>query len=311
MDWKYYKQMKKVFNIETHCRDECVKFIVKRYPVMMEQLKNRFDALPLDLTLQATFKHIFSNVTDVVDTREEYVKTHAVLLSISFQASEEDGLFIYLKQVTKLLRRLEVLNDGKEYDSELIVAQCQSMIRNLGIRKRELRKIDKDWTKEDKYKPDETRLERFKKYYIAETAILDADEVQSTNYQANSVIEHKIDNLTTNILKLQNKNSVLMANQEEMASIYKNGGVPAEITINGSGASTAKGPELAAYISQLLEECTQGNNSSSKGFSGGNTNQNVDPRKQQVEITDNLSTTVNLVESTCTMDSKSAPNGSG
>ena len=97
-----------------------------------------FNALPLYLTLQAAFKHLFSNVTDVVDTREEYVKTHAVLLSLSFQASDEDGLSNYLKQVTKLLRRLEVLN-GKEYDSDLIVAQCQLMIRNSGISKRELR----------------------------------------------------------------------------------------------------------------------------------------------------------------------------
>ena len=124
-----------------------MEFIVKQYPVIMETLKNKSDTLPLDLTLQAAFKHIFSNVTHVVDTREEYVKTHVVLLSLSFQASDEDGLSNYFKQVTKLLRRLEVLNDGKEYDSEMIVAQYQSMIRELGISKRELRKIDKSWTK--------------------------------------------------------------------------------------------------------------------------------------------------------------------
>ena len=71
---------------------------------------------------------------------------------------------------------MEVLN-GKEYNSELSVAQCQSMIRNSGISKRELQQIDKAWAKEDKGKPDETRFERFKEYYIAETAILAADEV--------------------------------------------------------------------------------------------------------------------------------------
>ena len=85
--------MKKVFNIETHCRDERMKFIVKCYPVIIEHLKNRFDVLLLDLVLQAAFNHIFSNVTDVVITQEEYVKTHAVLLSLSFKASDNDGLF--------------------------------------------------------------------------------------------------------------------------------------------------------------------------------------------------------------------------
>ena len=70
----------------------------------MEQLKSWFDALQFDLTLKEAFKHIFSNITDVVDRREEYVKK-TVLLSLSFLASEEDGLSNYLKQVTKLLRR--------------------------------------------------------------------------------------------------------------------------------------------------------------------------------------------------------------
>ena len=69
-----------------------------------------------------SFQTLFSNVTDAVDTREEYVKTHAVSLSLSFQASQEDGLFNYFKQVTKLLRRMEVLDGGKEYDKAMIVA---------------------------------------------------------------------------------------------------------------------------------------------------------------------------------------------
>ena len=68
-------------------------------------------------------EHVFDNVTDAVDTREEYVKTHAVLLSLSFQASEEDGLSNYLTLMTKTLRRMEVLT-GKEYDSDMCVAQC-------------------------------------------------------------------------------------------------------------------------------------------------------------------------------------------
>ena len=101
----------------------------------MKRLNTRFNDLSLDLTLQAAFKHIFSNITDVVATREEYMKTHTELLKLSFQASEEDGLSNYLDQVTKMLRQLEVLNSGKECDSEMIVAQCQSMIRESSIYK--------------------------------------------------------------------------------------------------------------------------------------------------------------------------------
>ena len=99
-----------------------------------------------------------------------------------------------------------------ESDSEMIVAQCQSMICNLGISKRELQKIDKEWIKEDEYKPDETRFERFKKYYITDTAILAADELQPTNNHANSAIQQKINDLSDLLVKLQNDNSVLMAN---------------------------------------------------------------------------------------------------
>ena len=45
--WKLYEQMKKVYDVETHCR-VCIKFIVKRYPTIMEHLKNKFDAIPLN-----------------------------------------------------------------------------------------------------------------------------------------------------------------------------------------------------------------------------------------------------------------------
>ena len=256
-----------------------MKIIVKRYPVIMEHLKNKSSALPLHLTLQAVFEHIFSNIIDVVDTREEYVKTYVVLLSLSFQASDEDGLFNYFKQVTKLLRRLEVLDGGKEYDSAMIVAQCQSMIRNSGISKRELRQIDKAWAKEDKGKPDEARFEQFKKDYIAETAIIAADQVQPTNNHANSAMQQKINELSESLVQMRQDNSVLMANQEELTA-YKNSGVPTEITTNG-GASVAPGPDLAALVSQLLDDRTR----STKGSSGSDTNQTVDPRKLQPEVT--------------------------
>ena len=75
-----------------------------------------------------------------------------------------------------------------------------------------------------------------------------------------------------------------MAYHEEMASIYKNGGVPAEITTDGEGGTLiAPGPDLTAYIGRLLDKRTQSN--SSKRSSGGDMNQNVDPKKQRVEIT--------------------------
>ena len=152
------------------------------------------------------------------------------------------------------------------------------MIHNSGISKCEVQKINKEWVKEDENKPDETRFKWFKKYYIAKTAILAADEVQPTINHANSAMQQPINNFSDLLVTLQNDNSVLMANQEEMASAYKNGGVPAEITTNG-GTSVAPGPDLTAYISQLIDDRTQGNNNSSEGSSGSNTNQNVDPRK--------------------------------
>ena len=62
----------------------------------------------------------------------------------------------------------------------MIVAKCQSMIRESGICKQELGKIDRDWAKDDKDGDDDTRFERFKTYYITEIAILAADEVQGT-----------------------------------------------------------------------------------------------------------------------------------
>ena len=86
------------------------------------------------------------------------------------------------------------------------------MIRNSGISKRELRQIDKAWAKEDKGKPNETRFERFKEYYIAKTAILAADEVQITTKHANSVMQQKIDELSESLVQMRQDNSVLMAN---------------------------------------------------------------------------------------------------
>ena len=75
-----------------------------------------------------------------------------------------------------------------------------------------------------------------------------------------------------------------MSNQEEMASIYKNSGVPTEITTDEEGgASVAPGQDLAAYIEQILDERAASSNSS-KGTSG-DTNRNVDIKKERVEIT--------------------------
>ena len=128
----------------------------------MSQLKTEFDALLLDLTLHAAFKYIMENVTVVVTTSDEYVKTQAELLGLSFEANDEDGLPNYLNQVMKKMRQLAVLNNGKAYDSELIVAQCQSKIGKSGIYKQELRKIDKDWTKEDQNADTDTKFKRFK-----------------------------------------------------------------------------------------------------------------------------------------------------
>ena len=69
---KHFEQLKKVFELETHCREKRLEFVVNRQPVIMSQVKTQFTDLPLDLTLQVAFKNIFSNVTNVVTTQEEY-----------------------------------------------------------------------------------------------------------------------------------------------------------------------------------------------------------------------------------------------
>ena len=175
---------------------------------------------------------------------------------------------------------MEVLDTGKENDSAMIVAQCQSMICNWGISKRELRQIDKAWAKEDKGKPDETRFEQFKKYYIVETVIIAVDEVQPANNHTNSAMQQKSNKLSESLVQMRKDNSVLIAKQEEMASAYKNVGVPTEITTNG-GATVEPGPDSAALDSQLLDDCIH----STKRSSGSDTNQTVDPRKLQPKVT--------------------------
>ena len=203
--WKRYDQMSKVFILENHCRDEVMKSIVNQYPGIMSQLNTAdFDALSLDLTFRAAFKHIMKNITDVVTTREEYMKTNAKLIMLSFQASDKDGVQNYFIKVTKRLRRLAVLNNKKAYDSELLVAQCQSRICDLGICKRELRKIDREWARDDQGKDPNTRFERFKTYYITKKVILAADELQGTTNWANSAMKQKI-----TYLKASLHNSVL------------------------------------------------------------------------------------------------------
>ena len=242
-----------------------------------------FDALPLNLTLRLAFDPIMKNVTDVITTREEMLKTNKELLTLTCDAGNDDGIQNYLLEVTKITRRLAVLNNGKAYDSELLVAQCQSAIRDSGISKRELRKIDKEWTKEDTGKDEATRFERFKTYYIAETAILAADEVQGTNNRANSAVAQQLTELEATVTKLKHDNSVLMTNQEDMASHLRSG-VPNEISVGGGGASVAPSrgggasvtpAELSVLISQALDqrEGRDGSNSSRNtgGNNGGNT----------------------------------------
>ena len=85
-----FEQLKKVFNLKTHCRDKCLEFIVKQYLVIMAQLNTQSNYLFQDLAFQAAFTQIYLNVTNVDATREEYVKTHAKVLKLSFQAGGED-----------------------------------------------------------------------------------------------------------------------------------------------------------------------------------------------------------------------------
>ena len=133
------------------------------------------------------------------------------------------------------------------------------MIRNSGINKQELRLIDKAWALEDKKEPEETRFVRFKVYYITETAILAADKAQPMTNYANSALQQKIGDLSESLLQMQQDNSILMANQEQLAA-YKSGGggVLTEITTTPSGdASVVPGQDLAALISKIFDDRTQ------------------------------------------------------
>ena len=144
--------------------------------------------------------------------------------------------------------------------------------------------MEKDWTKEDQNADPDTRFKWFKTYYITKTDILAADEVQSTTNWASSAMEQKLTDLQATVLKLNYNNSVLMANQEDMTSAYKNGIVPTEITTGGGGGLVAPGSALAC--GQILDERLLTNASSnSSETTSGDTNKNVDTKKEQVAVT--------------------------
>ena len=142
MLWKQYKQLKKIFGLETHCQDKGMDIVVNRHLAIISQLNTEFDALPLDLTLQETFEHILKNTTDVVTTQEEYMKTHAELLGSYIRPVTKTDYQLFLIKVTITLRQLVVLNNGKAYVNEFVVAQCQltkdPQIRHLETRIRQV-----------------------------------------------------------------------------------------------------------------------------------------------------------------------------
>ena len=44
--------MNKIVDLESHSRDKGTEIVVKYHPLFMTQLKNKVEALPLDLTLK-------------------------------------------------------------------------------------------------------------------------------------------------------------------------------------------------------------------------------------------------------------------
>ena len=81
-------------------------------------------------------------------------------------------------------------------------------------------------------------------------------------------------------MQMQQDNSVLIANQEQLA-VYKNSGVLTEITTTpNGGALVAPGPDLAALVSKILDDRTQ----STQQSSGSDTRKTMD-RKLQPEVT--------------------------
>ena len=86
--------------------------VIKHHPVIMSKINIEFNALPLDLKLQESFKYKLKNITNVVTVCGQYAKTHTELLRFSYQARDKDRLSNFLITVTKTLRQLAVLNNG-------------------------------------------------------------------------------------------------------------------------------------------------------------------------------------------------------
>ena len=107
--------------------------------------------------------------------------------------------------------------------------------------------------------------------------------MQGTVHWANSAMEQKITDSEATVTKLHIDNSDLMAKQKEMAAIYKNSGVPTEITTGGGGGMlVTPGPKLAEYIEQVIVDKMLSQASSSKMTSGDNNS--IVPKKECKEI---------------------------
>ena len=255
--WKRYEALKKIHDLECHCRDEVVKIIVVWYPGIMKLLETPMSSLPLELTVKEAFVHIMNNISDVLTTQEDYTNTLGVMLARTYSANGTETLGEYLNKIETDARRMEIL--GYTYPTNLLIAQCQTTIRNCGISKMELRKLDTEWDSIDQGKPEIGRYKRFKEYYIQKMTIMVADNVSGTKqqHQANSALEKQVSDLMSTVSQLQGDNKVLMTNQEEMASIYngreEQSMVPNEIATSG-GSSSSPGPDMMSYIGQLIKD---------------------------------------------------------
>ena len=53
--WKQHKALKKIHDLECHCRDKVIKIIVVRYPSIMKQLATPMSSLLLELSVKEAF----------------------------------------------------------------------------------------------------------------------------------------------------------------------------------------------------------------------------------------------------------------
>ena len=97
------------------------------------------------------------------------------MIGQTYNARGRETLGGFLNKIEVVACCMEI--PGYKYPTNLMIAQCQATIRNCGISKMELQKLDAKWKHEDNSEPDKRRYKRFKEFFIKKMTIMVADNV--------------------------------------------------------------------------------------------------------------------------------------